>query len=66
MNSPKPDLPPIAEKERTPLIDALRELLVWQTQRIDELEQEILKLKGETTKPKIQPSKMDGDSNTQS
>ena len=62
MNSPKPDLPAIAEEEHTPLIDVLLELLVWQTQRIDELEQEILKLKGETTKPKIQPSKMDGDS----
>jgi hypothetical protein len=62
MRSLKPDLPPIAEKERTPLIDVLLELLAWQTQRIDELEQEILKLKGETTKPKIQPSKMDGDS----
>lgn len=64
MNSPKPDFPTIAEEEHTPLVDVLLELLAWQTQRIDELEQEILKLKGETTKPKIQPSKMDGDSKT--
>jgi hypothetical protein len=39
----------------------LLELLAWQENRIDELEQKILKLKGETTKPKIKPSKMDKD-----
>lgn len=37
----------------------LLELLAWQEKQIDKLEQEILKLKGETTKPKIKPSKMD-------
>jgi hypothetical protein len=37
------------------------ELLAWQQIQIDKLEQEILKLKGETTKPKIKPSKMDDD-----
>jgi hypothetical protein len=40
----------------------LLELLAWQQKQIDRLEQEILKLKGETTKPKINPSKMDADS----
>ena len=59
MNSPKPELPEINEEDRTPLIDVLLELLAWQQKQIDELEQEILKLKGETTKPKIKPSKMD-------
>ena len=39
----------------------LLELLVWQEKQIDKLEQEVLKLKGETTKPKIKPSKMDDD-----
>jgi len=39
----------------------LLELLAWQQEQIDKLEQEILKLKGETTKPKIKPSKMDKD-----
>ena len=39
----------------------LLELLAWQQKQIDRLEQEILKLKGETTKPKIKPSKMDED-----
>ena len=34
---------------------------MWQEKQIDKLEQEVLKLKGETTKPKIKPSKMDDD-----
>jgi len=58
MNSPKPELPEIKEEDRTPLVDVLLELLAWQQKQIDKLEQEILKLKGETTKPKIEPSKM--------
>ena len=62
MNSIKPQLPKITPEERTPLIDVLLELLAWQQKRIDDLEQEILKIKGETTKPKIKPSKMDEDS----
>jgi hypothetical protein len=37
----------------------LLELLAWQEQQIAALKQEILKLKGETTKPNIKPSKMD-------
>ena len=59
MNPLKPEIPPISETERTPLIDALLEFIAWQNARIDYLEQEILKLKGETTKPDIKPSKMD-------
>ena len=35
------------------------ELLAWQEKQIDALEQEILKLKGETIKPEVNPSKMD-------
>lgn len=62
----KPDFPTIEQAERTPLVDALLELLAWQAGRIEQLEQEILKLKGETTKPKIKPSKMDGDGDNQS
>jgi hypothetical protein len=57
----KPQLPKISNEDRTPLVDVLLELLAWQEKRIDELEQEILKLKGETTKPNIKPSKMDKD-----
>ena len=59
MDSLKPQLPKISNEDRTPLIDVLLELLAWQQKQIDRLEQEILKLKGETTKPKIKPSKMD-------
>ena len=59
MDTPKPQLPKISQEERTPLVDVLLELLAWQQKQIDALEQEILKLKGETTKPKIKPSKMD-------
>ena len=65
MNSPKPKLPEINEKDRTPLIDVLLELLAWQQEQIDQLEQEILKLKGETTKPKIKPSKMDEEGSSE-
>lgn len=66
MNDTKPTFPTLAEEDRTPLVDALLELLAWQAKRIEVLEQEILKLKGETTKPKIKPSKMDDDDNNSS
>ncbi len=59
MNTPKPKLPKIVESERTPLVDVLLELLAWQSQRIDELEQKILKLKNETLKPIISATQMD-------
>jgi hypothetical protein len=49
MNTAMPKLPPIAENERTPLVDVLLELSAWKDQRIDELEQEILKLKNTKT-----------------
>lgn len=62
MDSPKPELPEISPEERTPLVDVLLELLAWQQKQIAKLEEEILRLKGETTKPKIKPSKMDKDS----
>ena len=59
MDSLKPELPEINEKERTLLVDALLEIIAWQNKKIEKLEEEILKLKGETTKPDIEPSKMD-------
>ena len=62
MDSLKPHVPKINDENRTPLVDVLLELLAWQEKQIDELKQEILKLKGETTKPKIKPSTMDKDS----
>ena len=66
MNSPKPKLPEINEEDRTPLVDVLLEMVSWQQKQIDKLEQEILKLKGETTKPKIKPSSMDKDGDSES
>jgi hypothetical protein len=59
MDSLKPQLPKISNEDRTPLVDVLLEVLAWQEKQIDALKQEILKLKGETTKPNIKPSKMD-------
>jgi hypothetical protein len=59
MNTPKPELPEITESERIPLVIVFLELVAWQYQRIEELEQEILKLKNETLKPIISPTKMD-------
>jgi len=61
MDSVKPQMPNISNEDRTPLVDVLLELLAWQDNRIDQLEQEILKLKGETIKPEVKPSKMDKD-----
>lgn len=61
MDSLKPQLPKISDEDRTPLVDVLLELLAWQQKQMARLEQEILKLKGETTQPKIKPSKMDDD-----
>ena len=59
MESPKPSMPEVSESERSPLVDALLELIAWQQKQIEELEHQILKLKGETTKPKIMPSTLD-------
>ena len=66
MESLKPAMPDVPDSERSPLVDALLEIIAWQQKRIEELEQQNLKLKGETTKPKIKPSTMDKetDNNT--
>ncbi len=51
MNTIKPKLPNLSEADHTPLIDALLELVNWQSEFIEQLEDEIQKLKKET-KPK--------------
>ena len=56
MDSLKPQLPKISSEDRTPLVDVLLELLAWQQIQIDKLEQEILKLKGETTNSTLSDS----------
>jgi len=53
----------IPENEKTPLVIALLEIINEQAKKIEALEQEILKLKNETTKPKIKPSKLNDDNN---
>ncbi len=53
----------IPESEKTPLVIALIEIINEQAKKIEALEQEILKLKKETTKPKIKKSKLNDDSN---
>ena len=62
MNSLKPEWPEINEKEPTPLVDVLLEIMAWQ---IEKREQEIVKLRGETTKPDIKPSQMDKGNSTE-
>ena len=59
MLSTKPIFPSIPENERTPLIDLLLEIIQWQQQQIDHLEDEIQDLKKETKKPTFESSKMD-------
>ncbi|MCP4475089.1 MAG: transposase [Gammaproteobacteria bacterium] len=59
MTSTKPKFPSIPKDERSPLVDALLEFINWQALRIEDLEDEIQKLKQETRRPKIKPSKMD-------
>ena len=61
-------LPKISEKERTPLVDMLLHLLeqsLAQNQKLSEevalLKSEIARLKKQSEKPKIKPSKMDKD-----
>ena len=56
MKMPKPSKPDIKSEEHSPLVDQLLEVIAWQKVKIEELENQILKLKGETTKPKIKPS----------
>ena len=58
MNSVKPLLPPISDADRTPLVDALLEVLQWQSDRIEQLEDDIHRLNKQTRKPKFKSSGM--------
>lgn len=51
----------IPENEKTPLVKALLEIINEQQKKIEALEQEFLKLKKETTKPIIKPSKLNNE-----
>ena len=52
-------IPEVAEVEQTPLVQNLLAIIGQLQEKIEKLEKEILKLKGETVKPQIKPSKMD-------
>jgi hypothetical protein len=63
-----PSLPPIADSERTPLVEALlqviamqQEQLARQQEEIQGLKDEIARLKGHKTKPQIRPSRLERD-----
>ncbi len=64
MSPIKSILPEIPEADRTPLIDVLLELVKWQSDRIEQLEDKIQKFKQETRKPKFKSSKMDEQTDT--
>ena len=51
-----PKIPEIREEERTPLVTALIEIIRIQQEQIQELRDEIARLKGQKPKPKIKPS----------
>ena len=51
-----PKIPEIREDERTPLVTALLEIIRIQQEQIQELRDEIARLKGQKPKPKIMPS----------
>ncbi len=51
-----PKIPEIREDERTPLVTALLEIIQILQEQIQELRDEIAKLKGQKPKPNIKPS----------
>ena len=50
-----PKIPEIREEERTPLVAALVEIIRFQQEQIQELRDEIARLKGQKPKPQIKP-----------
>jgi hypothetical protein len=52
-------LPKIPSTEQTPLVQRLLQIIVEQQKRIEELEEEVQRLKGVTVKPKIKPSRLE-------
>jgi len=54
-------IPKIPEEERTPLVVALLEIIQFQQEQIQELRDEIARLKGQKPKPKIRPSALEKD-----
>ena len=57
-----PKIPDIPDEERTPLVTALLEIVQIQQELIQELKDEIARLKGQKPKPRIKPSALEKDS----
>lgn len=57
--APIPKAPPIPERERTPVVTALLEIVQLQQERIQALADEIARLKGNKGKPDIKPSPLE-------
>ena len=57
-----PKIPHVPEGERTPLVMALLEIIRLQQEQIQELRDEIARLKGQKPRPKIKPSSLERDS----
>jgi hypothetical protein len=55
----RPKIPKIPEEQRTPLVLALLEIIQYQQEQIQELRDEISRLKGQKPKPKIRPSALE-------
>jgi hypothetical protein len=59
MESRSLKFPEIPRTEQTPLVQRLLQLILEQQKRIEELEEEVLRLKRETVKPKVKPSRLE-------
>ena len=57
-----PKIPHVPEEERTPLVAMLLEIIRIQQEQIQELRDEIARLKGQKPKPQIKPSVLEKDS----
>jgi hypothetical protein len=54
-----PKLPAIPDDERTPLVNALLEIIFIQQEQIQELRDEFARLKAQKSRPKIKPSTLE-------
>ena len=59
MTNQKPKLPEIPEAELTPLVQQLLGIILRQQEQIEELQEELRRVKGHQGKPSIRPSRMD-------
>jgi hypothetical protein len=59
MESHSLKLPEIPSSEQTPLVQRLLQIILEQQKRIEQLEEEVQRLKGVTVKPKIKPSRLE-------